>query len=737
MLTNRPRFRSLAALALLVVALAGCLPAATPPASTAAPTPHQAEVTPTAAPAQPTATLPPTSVAPAPTRPPAAPVSFAPYKARQVALPAGYQGYTLPLDLARISGLEAYELSAAQQGALEASGFFVVPGEDAEFFRLYSRLEAQDLPAFVTTDSVLHIYHLAFDKVLRSAERERFAPALLQLSRALVATAEAGRRQAQGSAAEEAATRALAYFSVALRLQDPQAPIPAAVEDVVARELALVEAHQGWAASPVMAQATTGSQYLEDYSQYVPRGHYTTSEALERYFRAMMWYGRLNFRVKDPEETRTALLIVQAMEHTQVGAQTALAAWQSIYQPTTFFVGRSDDLSIDDYRGLAATVYGSLDDDPRVVADAAKIDALIEAAGALPAPRINSLAISPGEDRAAATRGLRFMGQRFVVDAYIFDQLMYDRVGTMEKPRALPRSLDVAAAFGSEEAYTLLEATGETAFANYPEQMARLRGEIAALPESQWHENLYWGWLYTFQPLVAAKDVRYPAFMRTTAWARKDLQTMLGSWTELKHDTILYAKQAGGLGGAMPQEPPPGYVEPNPEVYARLAALAEQTVAGLEQYGLLGDVEKRLLTNLQTQLERLQAMAEAELAGRPLTNEELELIRGYGGWLRHMTDLAADSVGPGGMAEDPQAALVADVATAGTTVLEEATGRIGRILVAVPAGDRLALAEGGVYSYYEFPWPASNRLTDEKWREMLQAGQAPPPPDWTGMFTIE
>ncbi|NBD34520.1 MAG: DUF3160 domain-containing protein, partial [Chloroflexi bacterium] len=31
----------------------------------------------------------------------------------------------------------------------------------------------------------------------------------------------------------------------------------------------------------------------------------------------------------------------------------------------------------------------------------------------------------------------------------------------------------------------------------------------------------------------------------------------------------------------------------------------------------------------------------------------------------------------------------------------------------------------GVFSYYEFPWAISDRLTDEAWRQMLEEGNAP------------
>ena len=52
---------------------------------------------------------------------------------------------------------------------------------------------------------------------------------------------------------------------------------------------------------------------IEDYSQYIPRGHYTRSEELKKYFKAMMWYGRLTFRLLDDFETRRALLLIQAL----------------------------------------------------------------------------------------------------------------------------------------------------------------------------------------------------------------------------------------------------------------------------------------------------------------------------------------------------------------------------------------------------------------------------------------
>jgi len=134
----------------------------------------------------------------------------------------------------------------------------------------------------------------------------------------------------------------------------------------------------------------------------------------------------------------------------------------------------------------------------------------------------------------------------------------------------------------------ILQSTGETDYRNYPENMAKMKAYITGLSKDTWTENLYWNWLYTLMPLTWEKPAGYPSFMRNSAWARKELNTYLGSWAELKHDTILYAKpvyaEAGGGGENIDDR---GYVEPNPYIYARLASLVKMTGDGLRTRGLL------------------------------------------------------------------------------------------------------------------------------------------------------
>src|SRR5436189_6442257 len=86
-----------------------------------------------------------------------------------------------------------------------------------------------------------------------------------------------------------------------------------------------------------------------------------------------------------------------------------------------------------------------------------------------------------------------------------------------------------------------------------------------------WDDNIYMGWLAALRELSApTTDASHPEAMRTHAWAMKTLNTQLASWTQLRHDTILYAKQryTGGDGCVYPA----GFVEPRVAFWQRLRA---------------------------------------------------------------------------------------------------------------------------------------------------------------------
>ncbi len=678
------------------------------------------------------------------------PAAFATYNQIAARLPQTFSGggYTLPLDLNQVANMAAVaeDLTDAQRALLAQNGFAVaspVAGEYREFYQIYERSRYSEVPVFITTDSVFHIYHLIFGKMLRDLETAHFIVDLKSLTSAMLAVTYQQYQALLGTALEEPARRNVAYFAVAAQLLGLPDAVPAEVTDLVSAELALINAASSEAISPIWDRPDLppDQKLIEVYGQYTPRGHYTRSEDLKMYFKAMMWYGRLTFRLNDDFETRRALLLTQAVRTaTAADGTPAVALWENIYEPTVFIVGKADDLGYIEYGALSDQVFGA---NPALTAfaDATLFAQFKQETETLPPPQINSMWVWIWQDQEQVTKGFRFMGQRFTLDSYVFGQVIWRKVGTLEDPRGLPTALDFFAALGSSEAYNILDGMGETHYANFDTQMTKVQTEIAALGTDSWTQNLYWAWLYSFQPLIEPKGSAYPPFMQTQAWTRKDLQTALGSWTELKHDTILYAKQvmAEMGGGGEEVAPPHGYVEPNPEAYARLLALTQMTYAGLNSRGLLTDTTRANLENLTSQLQFLKDISERELAGEAITDDEYWHMHFWGGLLEQMTLAAADTTED--MARDlsdQKAALVADVATGldanGSIVaLEEGVGQPTVIYVVLPDSP-WRVATGAVYTYYEFTVGSSNRMTDEEWQAQVEAGTNPPQPDWTQMF---
>jgi len=225
--------------------------------------------------------------------------------------------------------------------------------------------------------------------------------------------------------------------------------------------------------------------------------------------------------------------------------------------------------------------------------------------------------------------------------------------------------------------------------------------------------------------------------MQSDAWTDKELFTALGSWTELRHDTILYAKQSCPAPAAAPWEEIPvpeltkGYVEPNPDVYARLASLARMMREVLEQRDLLLTEYSEKLETLEELLLILETISEKELSGEKLTEEEYQIIWNIGGTLSSLTTFETAVE----LETDESVAIVADVHTDPNTgqVLEEGVGNVFVILVVVEVEGKAIVTKGGVFSYYEFLQPMSQRLTDEEW----QAMEKPPLPEWTNSFLIQ
>lgn len=644
--------------------------------------------------------------------------------------------YSINANLGNVTNLDKFQLTEKEKALLAKNGFVASQTKFKQVYDIYKFCQENELPIFVTTDSMLHVYHILYDYTLRILEIRKLYDNLSELNAIMLKNAIYQYEKATLPLAKTAALKNVAYFSVASVLLDPTIQVPSQVKDMVADELKLIDAHVGFTPSPIFG-------YEEDYSQYVPRGHYTRTETLSRYFRSMMWYGRMMFRVtpregkeKGIEETLQAIYIISAIKKGVINNEPALKIWDRIYEPTVFFVGKSDDLNVYEYMEIMEKIYGSdyvslpYDD----LADTAKIESFIEEVKNYRNPFINSTLVWRGEDASVVTKGFRFMGQRYIPDSHMFQELVDDKV----LYRMFPKGLDIMAILGSERAYDILtNVYKENKYPNYTEQIAKLSNAFGSMDDEVWAQNLYWNWLYVLMPLLTEKGAGYPLFMQNPAWLDKDLSTALGSWAELRHDTILYAKQSYTQKTSLPPMPQlvKGYVEPNAELYARLAALVKFTKDGLSDRGLLLNEFSSKFKQLEDLLLSLKEISELELTNQPLSSDQYGIIINIGKTLESITTFTPDISSEIENEEDDQMAIVADVHTDPNSeqVLEEGVGYPMNIFVVVPVDGKLRITQGAIFSYYEFTMPMSNRLTDGQWQDMISS-DPPELPIWTGSF---
>ncbi len=662
--------------------------------------------------------------------------------------------YQVADDFSNVIDIERYELTDGLMQMLKANYFAVTDAPMYDnFFEIYEQNRYELIPSFITVDSVLNGFHSQFDFILKSAEKKKLYDDLVEMTRLLLESSRKDYENLKGTVWENAAKRNLAYVTVAASLLNLPARSDIKIEyneDVasfVKLETEKIYGASGIAQSPVMNIGEPQEAFLEDYSQYAPRGHYANEDELklQSYFRAMMWYGRIAFRLEELDEVKSSILLAYALSRKDINSK-----WESIYDVSSFFAGQSDSLSpIDYYEEISKTAGKSLEYGALTKLKKADIKKFAKTMYKKSDSKINTMPIyepSIQPDRKAATAGCRLMGQRYSLDAEVFANLVYRAVGENDKGwrRMLPKVLDVPAAFGSKKAIELLKDEGDFEYADYEKNLTKMQQKIAAIDKKDWHSDLYQAWLYNLIPLTKEDSLEngYPKFMRNTAWLFKNLNAFIGSYTELKHDTVLYSAQMMAEMGGAGEDPDfddRGYVEPAPVVYERLRAMSDMLSSGLKEKGLLSKTAEKNLAILSEMCKKLKGISIKELENKQLTEKEFDFISEFGGNLEHIWfETFPKDVRSASLSYENPAMLVTDIASSPEEALSEATGAIRKIWVLVPMGDKLQLAQGAIFRNHEFTVPLSQRLTDREWIELVRSDQYKTIPDheWIKEFYV-
>lgn len=666
-----------------------------------------------------------------------------------------------------------------------ADAYAYFSGSSNKYYR-----EADDA-LYISSDAALHLYHLLVDRSFQKIEEEKFYPRLRGMTKTLFVDSINNYSQTSDPNLKEAYMILSAYYLIPLVVLDAAAdPVkldPSQFE-TYARYLAAEEAQNEQAGQTKLEFSLDAPSYdnislsdevfelaqselkliaeatgleesplftpyrpylLNDYSQFKPRSHYTKNDHLKSYFIAMMWYGRMGFSLDSAALTRAAIAATGQLNTLSADGTKLTDMYNSIATAIEFFVGEVDDLTPYEYTNVIEEQFGQSMTAGELSSDKTITEFVQAGLKDFPLPRIVSEAVAlydDGGEREALLRQLlqfRFMGQRFTPDAYVLNNLTQG-VGAPdpETGQNLPQMTTALMPVYVITDNTLVkDYIDDWVSVNAPDsdliidkKLSELRQEFDSYPEDTWTQNMYWGWLNSYRSLLTPYGQGYPAFMTTTAWQKKNLGTVLGSYTELKHDTLLYAKQSYaelGGGGDNPEELPPvpkGYVEADYVFWSRITELARVTNKGLTRQGLMPEAFQYRFDTFVEYSQFFRDLVKQELNNEVISDEDFEKLRVSGHAFKRLAEaLPGEEL----TTKERRAGIIADIHTDAVNreILYEATGKPYLIYVAVTDQNGTRLTRGLAYNHYELTGPLTERYSDEDWQERVYAQDNLPPAD--------
>jgi len=627
-------------------------------------------------------------------------------------------------------------LPEASRDLLVKNGFVVRDGvRRGTFGQGYYDIFEADQPVFVSADAILEAVYRSHQSIQASIEGGVLLPAVqesLEEMREALSQGECGGFGASTCADVDE------YLAVALSLVQGSLAVPVQGGDGYLVK-SLVDAVT--AAKGVREFLLFGTVRSEDMSQFKPRGYYTKSVELSRFFRAMMWLGRIDFRMIETLGNGSqvfrlgatqAMLAVRSLMNPSV-----LAGWTHIDDVLRTLVSEQDNMNLRQIDDLLHDLGDVTPESAAAMEPSALAEAIAQ--GGYGQQQIaSSIIINHTGTRLPLSASFRLMGQRFTVDSQVFTQVTWDRT---EQRRMMPSPLDAAfGAWGNHgAAYLLLP---DLTTYSYAPNLHMARYVAVNHTNAFWDAGIYHGWLGALsglntrsQDLANPLAAGLPSVAGSEAWNRRILNTQLASWSQLRHNAVLYAKQSGSTGEGCSFSD--AYVDPYPEFFERLGEYARRGLAMVEAFT---PAEQQVaysagfhFSHLAFVASRLGAIATDQRSGLRIAPDDLVWLNGmigigkeYGaeeGWHGWYANLFVDV----GNAERFEPTIT-DVHTQPTdaagssvgNVLHVGTGAPRFIIVTVDTGaERPRAFAGFVSSFHEHITSDFERLTDEEWKGMV------------------
>lgn len=616
-------------------------------------------------------------------------------------------------DPSEVYGFSPYDepanIAKAVQSLKDSDYFEIDYGIAKQPFGIYEDNQYLGNNSFITTDSIVHLYHIIYLGMMEDMEQNSLKQKLMALSKNCLDNALLDYKEAKGDE-KDVLMRNAALFLCAIDLLEANydGEVPSEVRDLADDELKNIKA-EGNAVSNI-----TGNDI--DYSQFKVRGNYTKNENLKKYFKVNMLYSQELVKLENPDGSINLDALKQAIliSRHMLKDETSFKLWQDIYKPISFLVENTEDITpIDIYTSISKVTKDNTID---AILDEKVLNAVADDIANTDDPKIK-----PDSGKVFA-----FLPQRAVVDNTWLQNLVdTDRMSK----RPVVSGVDLMALLGNSLAERLtLTNEDNLKWDKFKDRYEETKAMVDARTDEEEKANIYRTWLWVLKAFNNEYGEGYPDFMRSERWQYKDLNTALASWAQLKHDTVLYAKQFGAEMGGDEPTVIRHYVEPNVNLYRRVKYLVGLTMDADEKYSLLNKDQKARLEDFDDMLEFLIKVSIEELKDETTSDEDNDRLGVIGGEMENIF-LAFNKDDTNDEYEirpsDRDTANIADIQKIGSndvgkpagSFLEVGSGSFSYITVIYRLDGKYYRGTGPIMNYYEFY--SEDRLTNDDFKEML------------------
>ncbi len=592
---------------------------------------------------------------------------------------------------------------------LKQRNFSLIDAKRSMPFYVYDKNAYRYIPHYITTDLYLFILHKFFGKFLERYDQKYMYPKFITLLEKIHHKTRNLLDQTNNKEESKALKWVQTYTAIALTAGGKnQVEVPREYQSVYQSEKKAIKAQEG---KPAFIK-----NQLVDYRELKPRGHYTKNDTLKNYFKAFKWVSLNGIGLEERKGLKGFVAMAHLIKNNPALRKTFRAYTASMEK----LAGWEDNLSL-------SNVIENLPKGEMNVSDTA-IEQLSKTLDTIEKQQIKPVYGKMVRESQKKNKAVYFWSATYSVSGEVFSNLVHVNLDKSKRP--FPRGLDVPAALGNKTARKIIleEYNDDEAWEAYKPRLSKLKDQFKDF--GRWNHN------YGVRALktafnATAEDKTYPALIKTDAYDRKELSTMLASWTHIKHDLILYqekpyAAQAGGtnLGPGPPQHY--SYVEPNMAFWEDALQLVNWLQTLTEQMPGTSSELKRI----EHIGRKLKKAAQKQINGKTLAKETHNELRMIGGKIEH---ILLDLLGTDHLPDrEKSMALIADVYQYNGVNLNVATGHADDIYTLVPINGELRIARGAVFSYYEFRDPKI--FNDQEWQKLVKDSKTPDRPDWIAPY---